>query len=109
MRVKYENIETGIPIWLPHSDYFLSSMFYLNQFNESEVNNKDYLMQFSDWIKDNKSDELYEIYKDLITQVGNEVKKYENRYGFSHPTFFKTQNEYDSKLRPIVRKENKRF
>ena len=109
LRVKYETVEQDIPIWLPHSDYFISSMFYLNQFNEKRIDDKKYLLQFSEWIKDYKSNELYKLYKKIITKVGKVVKKYETQYGFSHPTFFKTQNEYDSKLKPIVTKENKTF
>jgi hypothetical protein len=109
IRKKYENIESNIPIWLPHSDTFLSSLFYLNQFNETKINDKKYLNSFTKWLNELNGDELFNIYKSIVTNVDTIVKKYETQYGFSYPTFFKTQNEYNTKLKPIIVKQSKKF
>jgi hypothetical protein len=94
----------NIPGWLLHSDFFMTGLFAFATFDEIKKRDKNYLMKYSEWVKTVGNQEVYGLYIDLINEVDKVVKKHENTYGYSHPKFFKTQIEYDKKLKPIVTK-----
>lgn len=109
LEAKLTDQGADIPGWLLHSDFFMAGLFYLLTFDETLKYDKSYLIQYSEWIKNIDKKELDYFYADLIKAVDVVVKDNEKVYGYSHPKFFKTQIEYDKKLKHIIKKNIKNF
>lgn len=91
-----------IPSWIPHSDHFMAGLLFLQAFNKRKVSNPSYLVQFADWVSKPGNKDFQVRYKQIIRIVDSVVRVQEKQYGYSHPRFFKTQPEYDDKLKQKV-------
>lgn len=105
LEAKFIDQHADIPSWLLHSDFFISGLFYLLTFDETMKRDKDYLFKYTESLKAVGNHELDGQYADLIKAVDIVVRENEKTYGYSHPKFFKTQVEYDKKLKPIIKKK----
>ena len=91
-----------IPSWIPHSDHFMAGLLFAQAFNERRTTDADYLLKFADWVSQRGNKDFRRRYKQIMGIVNRVVKAAEKQYGYSHPRFFKTQPEYDNKLKPKV-------
>jgi len=95
-----------IPSWIPHSDHFMAGLLFWQAFNQKNISDPAYLQKFIDWISKPDNKDFQARYKVIMDIVHKVVKNEEKKYGYSHPRFFKTQPEYDTKLRPIVKEKS---
>jgi len=93
---------TSIPNWIPHSDHFMAGLLFLQAFNKKKETNPAYLLKFALWVSQPANTDFQSRYKNIIDGVDEIVQGEAAKYGYSHPRFFKTQPEYDDKLRPTV-------
>ena len=91
-----------IPSWVPHSDHFMAVLFFCESFNKTKVADPKYLLKFAQWVSKQGNKDFQTRYKGLMDIVDKVVNTEESRYGYSHPRFFKTQPEYDDKLKPKI-------
>lgn len=94
-----------IASWLPHSDHFIAGLLFKQACDSKKSSDPSYLLKFAAWISQSGNTEFQTRYKYIIDTVDTVVKLEEKAYGYSHPRFFKTQPEYDNKLKPKI-KEN---
>jgi hypothetical protein len=64
--------------------------------------NPAYLLKFAQWISQPANTGFQSRYKSIMKGVDKIVQGEVKNYGYSHPRFFKTQPEYDGKLRLTV-------
>lgn len=91
-----------IPSWIPHSDHFMAGLLFSQAFDRKNIADPKYLLKFANWISQTENKDFQGRYKGIMTIVDNVVKDAEKQYGYSHPRFFKTQPEYDDKLKPKI-------
>ena len=91
-----------IPSWIPHSDHFMAGLLFCQAFDKKKVADPAYLIKFADWVSKAGNKDFQARYKRIIDVVDSVVSVQEKQYGYSHPRFFKTQPEYDEKLKPKV-------
>lgn len=91
-----------IPSWIPHSDHFMAGLLFFQAFDKKKVADPAYLIRFGEWVSKTGNKDFQARYQGIIEAVDAVVKSQETQYGYSHPRFFKTQPEYDEKLRPKV-------
>jgi hypothetical protein len=93
---------TSIPNWIPHSDHFMAGLLFLQAFNKKNETDPVYLLKFAQWVSQLPNTDFQSRYKSIMEGVDKIVQGEATNYGYSHPRFFKTQPEYDVKLRPTV-------
>ena len=95
---------TGKPIpgWIPHSDHFMAGLVFRNSFNKRKATDPKYLLRYAQWIRQPANRDLQRRYKSIMDAVDRACRVAEKQYGYSHPRFFKTQPEYDEKLKTLV-------
>ncbi len=103
MRAQMEISSQACASWLPHSDFFLSALFFRVFFPHGKLRDEEYLRAFSVWLSDERRP--FKCYQSLVRNVAKIVRKHEKAYGYSHPKFFKTQVEYDSSVKNAVAKK----
>jgi len=94
--------DTQIQNWIPHSDYFMAGLLFWQAFNKKKFADPLYLNKFTQWVSQTGNKDFKNRYKAIMTTVNDVVSKEEEKYGYSHPRFFKTQPEYDDKLKPKI-------
>ena len=97
IRVKSEEDSENMPSWLPHSDYFITSLFFRSTYNRKLANNKEYNEKYRDWVNA-QGDGFEKVYDSIIKILVKIINKQEKKYGYSHPQFFKTQHYFDEYL-----------
>lgn len=108
-RVRLEQSSKKAPRWLPHSDFFLAALFYRVSYDVTKVCDKQYLIDFTNWMTSGGKDEPFKLYQTLVRKVDKIVARKEKAYGYSHPKFFKTQAEYEASLKTTIPKRTKQF
>lgn len=91
-----------ISSWIPHSDHFMAGLLFRQAFNNEKVADPLYLLKFAQWVSQSGNTDFQARYKGIMDIVDNVVKKEEKTYGYSHPRFFKTQPQYDDKLKTKI-------
>lgn len=91
-----------IPSWMPHSDHFMAALLFHQAFDKKKIGDPAYLLKFAGWISQPGNNDFQARYKTIMDIVDKISKAAEKQYGYSHPRFFKTQPEYDDKLKPKV-------
>jgi hypothetical protein len=91
-----------IPSWIPHSDHFMAALVFHQAFDQNKANDPGYLLKYADWISQPGNKDFQGRYQSIMEIVDKILKSAENQYGYSHPRFFKTQVEYDEKLKPKI-------
>ncbi|MDO8546078.1 MAG: AIPR family protein [Nitrospirales bacterium] len=94
--------KTILPSWIPHSDHFMAGLIFWEAFNKKKEADPAYLLKFSAGFAQPANKDFRARYKRIMRSVDKVVKKESTKYGYSHPRFFKTQPEYDNKLRPLI-------
>jgi hypothetical protein len=93
-----------IPSWVPHSDHFMAGLLFLQTFDLKKQYDPKYLMKFADWVSKSGNTDFQARYKNIMEIVDKIVQVEEKAYGYSHPRFFKTQPEYDGKVKLKIKK-----
>jgi hypothetical protein len=92
-----------IPNWIPHSDHFMAGLLFGQAFNKKKKSDPAYLLKFAQWASQPANADFQSRYGSIMEEADKIVEGEATKYGYSHPRFFKTQPEYDNKLRPIVK------
>ena len=91
-----------IPSWIPHSDHFMAGLLFAQAFNERRTTDPTICSSLQTGCRREVTRNSRRRYKQIMGIVNRVVKAAEKQYGYSHPRFFKTQPEYDNKLKPKV-------
>jgi len=80
----------------------MAALLFHQAFNIKKIGDPAYLLKFAGWISQSGNKAFQSRYKTIMDIVDKISKAAERQYGYSHPRFFKTQLEYDDKLKPKV-------